>query len=268
MNFIEPSVQEIIQEPDFQGVIKHIDKCAGICYNRLDAHATSDEQTQFVNRLIQRNHGRPLEFGTIYLQFDDESELVPDMFLSEYNVIHSGEVDHVMNYYVTTNYRYLLDNKLEFALAYLCEPTELHAKRKTILLNISRALADEFRTHITLSSLMLSTRYANYNSFAVMKPHWFDKGTEKQRDNYTYALNTAQNYYNTLIQNGLPKQDARGILPLDAMTKLVLCGFVNCKSSGWDRFLAMRTNTAAHPDAIKVANMIKNIITPYEDEDK
>lgn len=268
MNFIEPTVREIVQEPGLAGMMKHIDLCAGICYNRESAHRTLDEQNSFVQKLIKLDHGRALEFGTVYLHFTQEDDAVPDIFLSEYNTIRCAEVEKVMHYYVTTNYRYILDYKLDWVLPfYMCEPTQFHKLRKTVLFHINRSVADEFRTHVTLSSLMLSTRYAKYNDFDVIKPYWFDKATRDQQDNYRAALLTAQSYYNVLIDSGMSRQDARGILPMDAATKLIMCGFVDCDSIGWKRFINMRNTDAAQPDARRVAQMVQQLLNINKDDE-
>ena len=130
--------------------------------------------------------------------------------------------------------------------------------RKTIRMKCSRAVADEARTHITLSSLMKSTRYCNFrNKFNVVKPYWYDQNDLYQQMAWVDAVRASEEGYYKMLDLGLNPQEARGVLPLDIETELLLCGFTNQKDEGWDRFLKLRTDKAAHPDIQILANQIK-----------
>ena len=151
----------------------------------------------------------------------------------------------------------------------------------------SRVTGDSFRTHITLSSCMRSTRYCDYRNMEIVRPVWLEKripgatteylyrlleGTEDpetlQMDVYWwwYTLQMCQDGYCNMVGLGRKRQEARGVLPLDAGTRLCLCGFMDDNQNaneGWNRFFKMRIDGAAHDDAQILANQIKELITKY-----
>lgn len=262
MLFNQPQVIEIIQNPEFDGAIEQIDICAGICYGRKKPHDTPEQQRDFVKKLIQKNHMRPLEFGTIYLKIDSDQSrgISTSLFKSPYcmicDIFENGHWVH----YITTNYRYIVEEKLEFVLQHWCEPTEHHYKRRTFLLHCSRVTGDSFRTHVSLSSIMKSTRWCNLSNLEITKPHWFIDATKEQKELYCKTLNYLETQYKALLDSGLPIQNVRGILPMDTATELILCGFDTVPNTGWMRFVQLRTDKSAHPDAQLLAHQIKNIL--------
>lgn len=98
-------------------------------------------------------------------------------------------------YYITTNYRVLLENKLtELVLPYMVDtPAESHEKRITVHWTISRGIADEFARHRALSHSMQSTRYCNYskdkfsNELVFVEPSWY-------MDTGYYAIGSCRNF--------------------------------------------------------------------------
>lgn len=257
MNLIDPTVIEITQEPGIMGVISQIDYCAGVCYGREYAHVTVEKQKEFVQSLIEKGHMRPLEFGTVYLRLDSRNQLPISIFKRPWcdinRVIENGKIV----YYVTTNYRYIVEEQLEFMLEYWCEPTEKHIKRRTFKLVCSRAVADEYRTHISLSSLMKSTRYCRCDLLEVVKPVWYDNAAESLKETYRSALKNAETSYRLMMSHQAQPQQARGILPMDMATTLLLCGTIGISNWGWNRFFKMRVSNAAAPEAKVLAEKIK-----------
>ena len=59
---------KIENQSDFTlvGIKKFIEKCSRVCYKSEDK-ITEDSYIKFVDNLIKNDHGRPLEFGTVYL---------------------------------------------------------------------------------------------------------------------------------------------------------------------------------------------------------
>lgn len=263
MKLVESKVEKWEQEAGYDGVFRAIERAARICYASTPNSNISSEQ--FVEGLIKKDHARCLEFGTIYLK-------VPLAIYYPYENIISRIVKnhwsrgHYKDYccYITTNYRVIVECKLQdFIKDYICEPTEYHEKRYTFHLICSRAIGDEYRTHISLSSMMQSTRYCNYNKdkfgneVSYVIPVWYNNAEPKVKLAYEQSLQNNELSYFELIKNGLQPQDARGVLGLDVRTELVLCGF----KDAWDNFFYRRCDKAAHPDAQKLANEIKAIFT-------
>ena len=71
---------------------------------------------------------------------------------------------------------------------------------------------------------------------------------------FLLQLEQAQNAYNALISSGWRPQQARAILPNALKTELVMTGF----ESDWKHFFELRCDTAAHPDARKLALELYN----------
>ena len=67
MNFIEPSVEIIQQEPGIDGMMKIIELAGRTAYKSED-HITEDSAKRFVKMLMDNKHGAALEHGTVYLK--------------------------------------------------------------------------------------------------------------------------------------------------------------------------------------------------------
>lgn len=264
MKLIEPQVTLLEQKPGLQGIYEIIDEVAGVCYNRQGIHENSEA---FVRSLIKRGHLNPLEFGTVYLQMTQDNFFNSTLPYS----ITNTDGKYV---YITTNFRVFIEMGVLFA--HICEPTEFHVKRPCFKITCSRGVADEFARHRTLSVMMRSTRYCKVNNLEICRPQWLDKSitedildkileSDYEESNHKlwtwwYAMNTAEDCYRALIENDVKPQEARGILPLDMVTEMCLCGFTGVANQGWDRFLDLRCSSAAHPDAQYLANQIKQEI--------
>lgn len=132
------------QEPGIQGMYKAIAKAGHVCY----ASDKTGDENEFVNRCVKLNHLRPLEFGTVYLKIPYNSDAVDFYTTNPYTKVCYDD----LIYYVTTNYRVLIENNCVDDLCYWCEPTEHHYLKYTIFWeHIGRDIADEFRTHTSLN---------------------------------------------------------------------------------------------------------------------
>ena len=85
------------------------------------------------------------------------------------------------NYYITTNYRVLVENNRLDDLKYLCEPTEYHEKRYCVKFITDIGVGREFLRHRVMSMVQESTRYVNYskekfgNECTFVIPPWIGK---------------------------------------------------------------------------------------------
>ena len=270
---------EILEQKDFTlvGIKKFIERCGRVCYKSEDK-ITDTSYERFVRMLQNRDHARPLEFGTVHLKM-----ILPD-FLGFMNSLltlgilndiwiksaYSGDV-----IYITTNYRYYLDitKHLPNVREYFTEEdNEYYPKRYTVHFITSRGIMDEFRTHVELSHLAESTRYCNYskdkfnNEIAFIIPDWVDsikEGTYTKdyefppmwgHDNWMdsewfYAMCKAEEAYLTMTREYLTPQQARGVLPLGIKSELISCGF----EDAWKNFFYRRDANDAHPMAREIA---------------
>lgn len=82
------------------------------------------------------------------------------------------------DYYITTNYRVIVENNWFEDLDYICEPTEWHEKRITVRFTTQIAVSREANRHRVDSVAEQSTRYCNYSKdkfggeIAINKPKW------------------------------------------------------------------------------------------------
>ena len=273
MELTKQTVREIIQKPGIDGMIEHIDYCAGICYNR---HGLSKDSYKFVRSLYERGHMRPLEFGTVNLAIpfvdfiNDYTGNLYDILESPYTKSFYDNDDKMR--YITTNFRVIcevfkdFDEALDFIKTYYSDHN--YIPRRTVAWKCARVIADEFRTHITLSSLMKSTRYVNEmkKGMAFTIPYWFNYNengeypeNSKERLFLRHCAESENTYNRCVNEFNMKPQEARDFLPLGLETELYQCGFSEVDGIGWQRFFEMRTDSAAHEDAQWLSKELKSI---------
>ena len=150
MNLIKPSFEIIEQPSGIEGMYKHIELCGRTCYKSQD-RITEDSAKKFVNGLIKSGHGSVLEHGTVYLKVTNGG-MYRDAAFRNFNKVFTDNLYYKMSsndeiIYITTNYRYIIENHLEHWLKYLCEPTEYHEKRVTVKFICDIGISREFNRH-------------------------------------------------------------------------------------------------------------------------
>lgn len=147
MRLIKPSFKIWGHENTLEGIYKQIERAGRVCYKSEDK-ISENTYKDFVDRMIKSGHGAMLEHGTVYLKVPynyykeqyEVSELEEFYETSPYSKINKplnmdcgypaqGEYQA---YYITTNYRVLVENDRLDDLQYLYEPTEYHEKRITV----------------------------------------------------------------------------------------------------------------------------------------
>lgn len=280
MRLCKPNFEIWEQPAGLEGVYKQIEKVGRVCYKSEDK-ITEDSAKPFVDRMIKSGHGAMLEHGTVYLKVPKDGLLrnfidgTPSHF--NYGWCKTNPImDEDNNVYITTNYRHIIEHKLEDYLKYLCEPTEYHEKRITVHFVCDRGVSHEFVRHRVMSFAQESTRYCNYskdkfgNEITFIKPCWFDSSliddTGHWDANTFYRMPTqsveegaflgtllsAEKSYFNLLKCGWKPQEARAVLPNSLKTELVVTGF----TSDWNHFFDLRargTTGAPHPQAKELA---------------
>jgi thymidylate synthase (FAD) len=149
MKLIKPSFEIIEQQPGLDGMFKQIELAGRNCY-KSEGKITETSAKEFVDRIIKLNHGAVLEHGTVYLRIPVTSAFnyLGNLWVSECYTEPYSKVNICNdNYYVTTNYRILLQKNLLDDLKYLCEPTEHHEKRVCVRFICDRGVSHEFVRH-------------------------------------------------------------------------------------------------------------------------
>ena len=247
------------QAPGFDGMCEHIARCAAICYN--SEPKTGENAVDFVRRLIKRGHGRPLEFGTLVIGTKKDNEIKVEALQNEGPWMHCITDDE--RFIAVVNLRSLVCNiGIPFKdIERHWTDTEIpkEARRYTVHYPaISRAIADEFRTHTSLSTLMQSTRYVmpvNNDGIEFIKPYWYGSSTFLD-ETFERGLKQAEQSYNDMFAICHSRQGARDVLPLCVKTEMVQCGFM----SAWNNFMNLRLDGAAHPQARQIALTVKRAL--------
>ncbi len=296
MKFINPSVELYPQENyTLEGIYKQIEKCARVSYKSEDKITETSSKT-FVDNLIKAGHYAPLEFGTVYLYLEINTENAFSKF--EYPLAHftagynwsdvvgsiaaryrtnqyskvsqvietskteSGSTKVIRKYFITSNYRAIIENSWQDDLQFVCTPTEHHIKRYCVKFTTDIGTAREFTRHRVFSFMQESTRYCNYSKgkfneeLAVIVPCKSDWNGVEGNAYYQMLglLDDIERVYMMGAKEGIKPQILRDILPLRTKTELVMCGF----EDDWKHFFNLRlrgTTGAPHPDAKEVSQL-------------
>lgn len=273
-------------------IYKQIEIAGRTCYKSEDK-ITPTSAKEFVDRMIKSGHGAMLEHGTVYLQLlgvfldPDDVDIAYGSYIvhhyinnpySKVKIIH--DEDWKANVYITTNYRVMVENNWLDDLFYLCNPTEYHERRYTVKFICDRGVSHEFVRHRVFSFAQESTRYCNYSKekfgseLTFIEPCWLENYNYEGNTYYNgflVALKAAEaNYFGLMKKwddkipdkryktgfrnNPWTPQQARTVLPNALKTELVMTGF----ESDWKHFFELRCDTAAHPDARKLALELYN----------
>ena len=296
MQLIEPSFEIIEQSAGLEGVYKQIEK-AGRVSHKSEDRITENSAPKFVERMVKSGHGATLEFGTVYLKVPKYKIYRDGAFQLNEPAPYTRNLYYKIHWnndylYITTNYRYIIENKLEHWLQFLCEPTEYHEKRICVKFICDRAIANEFVRHRKFSFLQESTRYCNYskdkfnNELTFIQPCWADesqlnkvKGTIISKDDfgsliceYYYHLSGKQEDWfkpwsitperNFIASLQIAEQLYlellnQGCKPQEARDVLPLALKTELYMCGftedWKYFFDLRCNKAAHPQARELA---------------
>ena len=270
MKLIESKVEVIEQQPGLEGMYKHIELAGRVSYKSEDK-ITEDSAKEFVDRMIKSKHGAVLEHGTVYLKvnvkYDNEEKCwpIPQNFFpfffekNKYSKVRKVEAEDVCSWYVTTNMRVIVENDLFDCIEFICEPTEMHEKRISARFTIDRINSQSIVRHRTMSFTQESQRFCNYskdkfnNEVTFIKPHWFNEEFPASLT-WIEAMKDAEKRYFELIEMGLKPQDARGVLPNETKTEIVVTGF----ESDWEHFFSLRSPKygaqGPHPNIAKLAD--------------
>ena len=254
-----------------QDVYKDIERAARVSYKSEDK-ITEDSAEKMVQRLISMEHYSPLEFGTIYLK----AKLIPCWdILRKKNKnlskpwVYVEQVDEKEEdgsigryWYITTNYRFIVENGLEDLLQYMCEPTKYHQRRTTVKFITNRAVSHELVRHRSMSFMQESQRYVAYdkdkfgNELTFIKPAWKQPEWDEQT-NETVLMRllfaNIEDTYMKLRSLGLTPQQARTILPNATKTELYMCGF----DKDWEHFFDLRDKTHVDPQMYDLVHPLR-----------
>lgn len=304
MKLIESKAEYLPQRSGLEGIYKQVELAGRTAYHSQNK-ITQDSAKDFIDKMIKSKHGATLEHGTVYLYLEvnpengfnkveyplanftagynwsdvvgsicaryrnnQYSKVVSDIEKSKTN---NGFDRVVRKYYITSNYRVIIENNWLDDLQFLCSPTKSHEKRYTMRFTCSKAIANELVRHRKFSFLQESTRYVNYSKerhgsgVTFIVPYWIDRNRMPNTEveiAWLDAMKKAESTYLDMVDGIVHKgvlvmpaderlspQQARDVLPLATKTELVMTGF----SSDWGLLMDLRLfekTGKVHPDML------------------
>jgi thymidylate synthase (FAD) len=109
----------------------------------------------------------------------------------------------------------------------------------------SRGVTHELVRHRLCAFSQESTRYVKYDGdVQIIEPWWFKNPKPGQYNIWENSINSSIVAYQNLLRIGASPQAARGVLPNDLKTDIV----VTANLREWRHILSLRLDLAAHPD--------------------
>lgn len=273
MKIIEPKV-ELWRQEDAKA---HVARCARVCYGK----ETGNDET-IIKRLINSKHWSMFRHETVYamipieLWYGNFREILKGYKASPY-ISWVTVRDYI---YVSTNGNFMLDIEKYEPVLYnkinnyrvseeefnSCETAYNLFARWTFCVDTQISTSRELNRVSPNNIAEMSTRYV-YEDGSICRPHWLNKKLIKQYEEkpiddmtstvYLDSCNDSFKRYKFLIENGMHRQDARGVLPLDTATRCVYTYSIN----EWRHIIDLRyygTTGTPHPNAKIIAGMIRN----------
>ena len=260
MKLIKPSYEILDQKPGLEGIYEQIELAGRTCYKSVRPEGQTAKD--FVDRMIKSQHYAMLEHGTVYLTVPYNSiiEYVDSQDPFYRDILCNPWIKYVIDYendvvYISSNYRWIIENNLENWLQYLCEPTEFHKKRVTVRFIADIHFYKDTTRHRVFSWAIESTRFCNYlkekfgMSVSFMKPTWIK---EEDIPELEEDCKTIESIYFKWINKGYQAQHAAYFLPQGTKAEVIMTGFV----SDYNHFFDLRakgTTGAPHPDVRALA---------------
>ena len=280
MKIIEPKVELWQQGYDSKA---HVARCARVCYGR---ETGNDEAT--IKRLINDEHWSMFRHETVYAMIPKTAwQCAFGMAINKYTESPYIKWITCDDYiYVATNGNFMLDrekdNPVLWKYIHNNRVSEVEFNSCQIAFNILARWTFCVDTQISTSRELnrvspnsiaeKSTRYV-YEDGSICRPHWmtdeevdylnnepiFEEwcDSHKKASIYRDSCNDSFNKYKLLVDIGMHRQDARGVLPLDTATRCIYTYSIR----EWRHIIDLRyygTTGTPHPNARLIAGMIKN----------
>lgn len=278
MKIIEPKV-ELWQQGDNSKA--HVARCARVCYGR---ETGNDEAT--IKRLINDGHWSMFRHATYYMIANDSDKTLETIIINYANTIGFSYHYEKHVYYITVNGNWALDHKTPFGyISKYIVPIEdfrnteigFHMMRYTFCVDTQISTSRELNRVSPNNIAEKSTRYV-YEDGSICRPYWLNgydifkdidshyivyKDRELDTDinhkvlTYIQSCDNSFTNYKHLVESGLHRQDARGVLPLDTATRCVY----TYSLKEWRAIIDLRyygTTGKPHPNAKLIAGMIRN----------
>jgi len=133
-----------------------------------------------------------------------------------------------------------------------------HASATVRIKGVSRALTHQLVRHRLCSFTQKSQRWVSESDFTYITPNSIKKHPETYVI-YNSLMNTIRDTYNVLVKSGIPKEDARFILPNATSTEIV----ITANFREWRHILRLRGARQAQWEIRKLAIKILELLKEY-----
>lgn len=279
MKIIQPKVELWQQGED---KVAHVARCARICYKK-----ETGNDSALYGSLERRNHLSMYCHETYYAAVPTykKDSIIWQCLAGYMHCPYIKWVTYNNNTYIITNgnfirdivkdnpvlFHMIYDNQITSEEAEQIEPIWEHFMRYTFCVVTQISTSRELNRVSPNNIAEQSTRYV-YEDGTICKPHWmtdeevdylnnepiFEEwcNSHKKASIFRDSCNDSFNKYKLLVDIGMQRQDARGVLPIDTATK---CAYTYSIDE-WRAIINLRyysTTGAPHPNAKIVAGMIR-----------
>lgn len=283
MKIIEPNVELWKPVDD----VSHVARCARICYRK-----ETGNDIALYDSLERRNHLSMYRHETYYAAVPtyNKDSIIWQCLAGYMHCPYIKWVTYKNNTYIITNgnfirdiakdnpvlFRMIYDNRITPEEAEQIEPIWRHFIRYTFCIVTQISTSRELNRVSPNNIAEQSTRYV-YEDGTICRPHWLNgyqvlqhtngkyviyKDGREDTDIYHRVLTYIQSCdnsfgnYKYLVDAGLHRQDARGVLPLDTATRCVY----TYSADKWRAIIDLRyygVTGKPHPNAKLIAGMIR-----------
>lgn len=277
MKIVDPSAEIIEKELAGLSVCQRIDRLASVCYQR-PPRPTEEEAEDFCkNSLVARGHLPALEMAVIHLampwqcvvDFDGEKYLSVSWPNGEVDGVVSGSIralmeavtneDHSVFEFLAHHFKVFFqpEDQEEFdGTGFVSDirfaaPDEIPWQHKHVAVRVtcSRAISHQLVRHRPCSFLQESQRYCRYDDEVVfIRPEWTEEDASLEVGFVQDCEDIERMYRTRRAPGGLSPQQARGILPNDTKTELIIYASL----PEWRHIFKMRCDKAADPETRRI----------------
>lgn len=280
MKIIEPKV-ELWQQDD---KVAHVARCARVCYKK----ETGNDNVLYGN-LERSKHWSMFRHESYYAAINTakNKSLIFDALVGYQHCPYIKYVTYKSKTYIVTNgnffrdivtsnpvlFNLICDNQITSEEAEQIEPIWRHFMRYTFCVTTQISTSRELNRVSPNNIAEQSTRYV-YEDGTICRPHWMtveeanylntkpilDDDWIKNHNwtkRYIWSIDNSFDKYKVLIDSKMPRQDARGVLPLDTATRCVYTYSID----EWRNIIDLRyyeTTGKSHPNAKIIAGMIRD----------
>lgn len=280
MNIIKPAVELWQQDADW---IHHVAKCARICYA-----SDGSNDVKLVDNLLKLGHLSMFRHRSIYYIIPKDNKYIELVTRLEFCPYVEYLIGSEAIYLATNGHFYIehKDNILKTFEPFIVTAEEFinwelgwRLMRYTFKVTTQISTSRELNRVSPNNIAEQSTRYV-YENGTICCPHWMNdysisktingkylcyKNGEEDKGvvlDYIQGCDEQFNRYKRLVDNGMQRQDARGVLPLDTAT---ICAYTYSVSQ-WRDIIDLRYHGktgAPHPNAKIIAGMIREELIKF-----